>query len=383
LFVDEQKYARQKLPFLVQFWPLVIKYRKDLSLLQRVNPTIPHGGFTEYEKSDIYKYFPQKYSIPHIDILEETFPWTEILTNLLLERDIWFPCMLKANKGERGVWIYYVANQQQWEELMSLFTTKQLIWTPSTIQQYCDRPEEWCLQFYQHPQDGIRIWSLVKRNIPFVIWDGNKSVAELIYELPLSEIQQGKVINTLHQEEAELLEKIPEYNERINVVRKASIDFWTTYSDVTGQLTEQQQKKLLLLLADLLKDLPLLCAGRFDLKANTLSSLLDGEIRIIECNAWWGIPTHVYDESLCIEEKYIILDNHFGLMKEIALIHKAEGRFERSQHSVFLELIKASFTSLKKKWIISTTTSPSSQQVITLYKKLLRLIRNPHQVQAT
>jgi hypothetical protein len=380
LFVDEQKHARQKLPFLVQFWPLLIKYRKDLSLLQRVNPTIPHGGFTEYEKNDIYQHFPQKYSIPHVDILEETFPWTEVLTNLLLEKEIWFPCMLKANKWERGVWVYYIANQQQWEELMHLFTTKQLVWIPSTIQKYCDRPEERCLQFYQHPQDGIRIWSLVKRNIPFVIWDGNKSVAELIYELPLTDLQQGKVINTLQKEEASLLEKVPAVNEQVSVVRKASIDFWTTYSDVTAQLTEQQIAKLHTLMSDLLQDLPLLSAGRFDLKAHNLSSLLDGEIRIIECNAWWGIPTHVYDESLSIEEKYIILDNHFGLMKEIALIHKAEWRFERSQYSVYLDLIKASFTSLKKKWIISNSTTPSSQQVITVYKRLFWLIRNPHNI---
>lgn len=55
---EEQAKAWQELPFLVQFLPVLIKYRKDFSLLKWVNPDIPHGGLTEYDKHSIYDAFP-------------------------------------------------------------------------------------------------------------------------------------------------------------------------------------------------------------------------------------------------------------------------------------------------------------------------------------
>jgi hypothetical protein len=65
--------------------------------------------------------------------------------------------MLKANVGERGVGIHYLANKQHRDALMKKYETTLHVWVPSTLQAYCDRPEERCLQFYQHPTKGIQI----------------------------------------------------------------------------------------------------------------------------------------------------------------------------------------------------------------------------------
>lgn len=376
LLEEEQPHARQQLPFLVQFWPLVLKHRKDLSLLQRVNPTIRHWWFTEYEKHAIYKHFPEKTRLDSFDIIDAQFPGKENMRKLHQQSGCWFPCMLKADKWERGVGIYYVANQEKRNEIMDLFTD----WTyprhPSTIQTYCDRPEEWCLQFYQHPEEGMDIGSLVKRNLPFVVWDGKNSVIALIHNLPLSPIQKEKIVTALEKEEPELLEQILPVDKQLTVIRKASIDFWTTYTDYTKSLTAEQSHQLHQLLVDLLAQLPLLSVWRFDLKAKNLDWLLAWELKIIECNAGWGIPTHVYDESLSIEQKYTILEDHFARMKLIALSHKDAWRGEWNDFSGYRNVIKASYLSLKKKWIGIHQQSLSKAQTLSIYNALWQLIRD-------
>jgi hypothetical protein len=50
-------------------------------------------------------------------------------------------------------------------------------------------------------------------------------VKSLLDTLPLADAQKEKIITTLRQEEAAILESIPAPNEGIQVVRKASIDF--------------------------------------------------------------------------------------------------------------------------------------------------------------
>ena len=108
----------------------------------------------------------------------------------------------------------------------------------------------------------------MRRHIPFVIGDGKRTVAVSIDALPLSPAQRKKISSTLAHEEPEILTQIPEVGKIIHVVRKASIDFGTTYEDITPVLDRLQTEQLERLLADLLVDLPDLCVGRFDLKTN-------------------------------------------------------------------------------------------------------------------
>lgn len=372
---NDQPQARQQLPFLVQFWPLVLKHRKDFSLLQRVNPTIRHGWFTEYEKHELYAHFPKENQLLSFDILDDSFPWKEQMHAYHTQSHCWFPCMLKADVGERGVGIYYIAHQEKRDELMDSFAHWTATRNPSTVQTYCDRPEERCLQFYQHPKDGIAIWSLVKRNLPFVVWDWIKSVITLIHGLSLSQTQKEKIVTALEKEEPHLLEYVPHNNEHITVIRKASIDFGTTYTDYTSSLTPKQLSDLHELLHRLLKKLPLLSVWRFDLKAKSLESLLRWEVKIIECNAWWWIPTHVYDESLSITQKYHILEDHFARMKAIALVHKQQRRWAGTHFSAYRNVLKASYVSLKKKWIGIKQDSLSKAQTLSIYNELWQLLR--------
>ena len=60
--------------------------------------------------------------------------------------------MLKANTGERGVGIYYLADEQSMRRLYAQFVAGTLERQPSIIQAYSNLPEERCLQFYRDLQ---------------------------------------------------------------------------------------------------------------------------------------------------------------------------------------------------------------------------------------
>lgn len=81
-----------------------------------------------------------------------------------------FPCMLKADVGERGVGIYYLVNETALEKIDKQFLDADIQRQKSSLQSYCDRPQEWCLQFYRDDQT-IKLGSLVRRHIVAVVGD--------------------------------------------------------------------------------------------------------------------------------------------------------------------------------------------------------------------
>lgn len=89
--------------------------------------------------------------------------------------------------------------------------------------------------------------------------------------------------------------------------------------------TEQEEKQMGSVLTSILEHIPpsFISVWRFDLKADSLEELLLWNLKIIECNAWGGIPTIVYDEVLTIKDKYLLLHKHFGTMNDIAKNNKA------------------------------------------------------------
>jgi hypothetical protein len=101
--------ARQELPFLIQFLPIITRYRRELPSIQAVNPGIPHGGLTEYPKSLIYDHIPDVFRINTVDLLDDhLLPVDDVLPKI---SHLQWPLMLKANQGERGAGIYFLPDE--------------------------------------------------------------------------------------------------------------------------------------------------------------------------------------------------------------------------------------------------------------------------------
>lgn len=93
---DRHHKARQEIPFLAQFAPLIAKYRLQTTIMQAVNPHVPHGGLTEYPKSLVYDLIPDEFRIRTIDVLDERLPGLDDVLSRVdgLSR----PLMLKADQ---------------------------------------------------------------------------------------------------------------------------------------------------------------------------------------------------------------------------------------------------------------------------------------------
>ncbi len=372
---EKQSAARQELPYLVQFGPVLLKYGKRIPDIKRVNPGIRYGGLTEYDKSKIYDLLPVQYQLQTSNLLQDDIPSFSQIEDLIVQSNLQFPLMMKANKGERGTGIYYIpdkdALKQHWKNLL-----KEKHREPSSLQDYCDYQHEYCLQFYrQHGK--IEAGSLTLRDIPYVLWNGQDTIQSLIEQLPIHDAHKQAIIQKISITENTTLHRVPADTEQVQIVRTASIDFGTKYKHI--QLSPEQTTMINHLLNQILVNInqQMLNVGRFDLKANSLEELIGWNVKVIELNAGGGIPTHVYDESLSVQQKYGELYAHFDRMVAIAKANKFKAWYsifgEITSRSEFFSI---SQKSIKKKGIeFFNRKNKKAQQIKTIYRTIIKTLQ--------
>ncbi len=136
---EEQPSARQKLPYFVQFWPILLKYNWKLPDIRLANLGVEYGGITEYDKNIIHDKLPVEYFLNNIELLWETPPSYNDLIDLLDLRKFEFPLMHKPNKWERGAQMYYLPTLESLQTHWKKVSSKEIERQPSSIQQYCAR----------------------------------------------------------------------------------------------------------------------------------------------------------------------------------------------------------------------------------------------------
>lgn len=373
---DRHPQARQELPFIVQFLPIVAQYGGKMPVIRDVNPGIPHGWLTEYPKSLIYDSIPDDFRIRTVDFLVEDLPAVDDVLASISDNNIQRPVMLKADKGERGAGIYYINDEDALREHRCSVESGNILRFPSSIQEFVTMKQEYCLQFYHYVDDNGEEqreygW-LTLRDIPHVTGDGKHTVRELISQLGIDTQHKHNITTKMTLNESSALDRVPVSGEAVTVVRTASLDYGTKY--VPQDLTHDQEQQAIALSKALLEniDTDVLCVWRFDLKAESLEWLLDGACKVIELNAGGWIPTHVYDETLSIEEKYVILREHFDHMVRIAWYNKTDG-WPLRHVSGYTWVLSASLRSLKKKWI--TSSSSQSKHIKSIIRHITTLLR--------
>lgn len=251
---QEKDMTWEKLPWQVQFLPIMLKYWRHIGKIKNTNPHVPLGGAVGYDKHKAHKAI-KEYMPKEVDFFEEVNP--EVLQKKINEEGIVFPFFYKTHAGERGAGVTYIQNEKDLKQRMEQG------FEPFCIQAASKYPLEFGLSFFRsNPNEKFTIIDLTKKN-------GNAVIA--------------------------------------------SISFGTTFTnqnkEITSQMTEMVEKILE-------KDKNVL-VGRFDVRAESLEVLKEGktdEIEILEMNYCMGQPLGVYDAQLSVSQKYTYLSSYYNVL---------------------------------------------------------------------
>jgi len=342
----------------VQFLPFMIKYAHRVSDLCFLNTVVPYGGLTEYQKSAIHQKIDQQYFPRSVYITDEQ---REVLSDAFVE-ELWFeyPLYFKLETGERGQWVTFCPTPQALRKTIEQHNCA------FSLQEKCIYENEYCVQFYRIGEK-FKISSITRRDIPEVTGDWIQSIHELIssqlsHDTTKTERIIRNIIATLQNENPDLLEEVLPSWVKKKVVAKASIDNGTVYKKIWSHLPTQLQSTTTSAEITQLEDsintiLHPLLEGldywRLDVTATDQQGLLAGDIQLIEVNAWWAIPTHVYDPELHLEQIMNELNDHFTRVADKALMVKNASTPEHRQAILDnkSEFYKAAKLSFNKKWI--------------------------------
>lgn len=305
--------AWQNIPYLLQFYPSIIQLWQHRNYLPYVNPEMKRSGLTGYSKNTMHHWFDKKRMLSYKKIDPNEMGNFESIKSIA--ESFGYPCVVKPDEWERSSWVQIIENVNELKIRYTILSTK---WNKYSswylIQEYCWYPQEYWLQFYR-----TTWWytiQLAQKNIPYITWDWTSTLADRIE----NSHYKAKYKELFYNENKNHLSKIISHWSSYILTKKVTIAHWTTFSWI--QLTQAQEKHMSWFLRKIFKQKPDLYVWRFDIKAESLESLLAWQFKIIECNGVWWIPLHVYDEQRTIVQKYEILRKHYDTVIQIAQENK-------------------------------------------------------------
>lgn len=96
---------------------------------------------------------------------------------------------------------------------------------------------------------------------------------------------------------------------------------WSIFYDVSHIITPQLEK----IIDDVTKKVPNFHFGRYDIKAQSVEELNNGNFKIIELNGMGSLPTHIYDPKHTVRNAYKTLFHHRKLTYRISKENKKRG----------------------------------------------------------
>ena len=312
---EEQKrnpdFTWENFPWQIQFLPVYVRFLFDMGKANAVNPgTGVISDMIGASKSRINTYIPKQYR-PKSVLVEAENISKEGLIKMVTSRQMQFPLYCKPDRGERAAEVRCVHREEELTNYLDRnvgdFIVEEMI--PFT--------REFCIGLRRKPGQEFRIFSFAERKTPVVVGDGKRTTLELIKALSLTSDQREKLISSHSQR---YLDAVLPKDKSEQVVKAASISLGTQLVDLNARVSRKLEKTC----GSLLDDFSGFNVGRFDLKADSIADIENGNFKVIELNGLGGAPMHVYTD-LSLQQKYQILEDHFSAALEIADIEISNG----------------------------------------------------------
>ncbi len=308
-----------------EYWPYWVFYLPVLPLylwygirsrsfvfFSAANPVMELGGFAAYSKFHSLKYLSNKYA-PSTFLLKSATK-TEDVVRLMKEQGMTFPVILKPDKGERGLHVTKVNNEEQLQQYLSLDVGDIL------LQEFIPFDLELGVMYHRIPGESSgHITSIVRKGFLQVVGDGEKRLEELV----LSQERAMRQYARLKEELSAKFNMVPKKGEKVLLEPIGNHCRGTIFYDANYMI----QPVLTPIFDAISKQIPGFYFGRFDLRVSSLKDFYEGKnIRVMEINGANSEPAHIYDPSMSLFQAYRDLYKHWGYLYKVSKASHRQGQ---------------------------------------------------------
>ncbi len=305
-----------------------LKFRK-LTYFTTVNPGLKTGGMCGPSKFASFKLFPPEL-IPTTILLNKELYSEQQIKEMLNEKSLEFPLVVKPDEGERGFLVSKVDNLRELVEAIGNKTLK----INFLIQDFIDEPLELGVFLIRQNQEW-RVSSITSKDFLSISGDGVKTIKELIAENKRAK----KYFNPFKMKFD--LKKVLKLNERVLLEPIGNHCRGTKFINDCDKITKETHA----VFNNILKNVKGINYCRLDLKSSSWQALYKGDFKIMEINGAAAEPGHIYDPCVSLTKAYKDLFFHWSEMACVAKEQISKG--EKAEK--FFDTVRFIRTHMKRK----------------------------------
>lgn len=312
------------IPTIMIWWWNALKSR-DLFFVTLTNPGITSGGFFGASKSSIISTLPDRFKPKSIVIPKDTSP--DLLSDILKESQITFPVIAKPEVGERGWLISKINSPEELKAYLNLHTIDFI------IQEYVDLPLELGVFVYMMPDgSGATVSSICEKHFLQIKGDGGSTLGQLIVQQDRAVLQYEKLRNQFGHRWNEILPS----GETLILEPIGNHCRGTMFLNRNDQIDNAIKKQMIALL----KTMPGVYYGRFDLRTSSWEALRAGEETcVLEFNGTNSDVSHIFQPGYSLWSAYRDIAFHWDIMHKIALKNRRLGHKSLSYREIIPALV--------------------------------------------
>lgn len=298
---------------------------RDFFFFTLTNPGIETGGFFGESKSAILDNIPAEFK-PKTVLIRHADKNVDV-ASFFTKSGLSFPLIAKPEIGERGWLISKIHNL---EELIEYLKNHDI---DIILQTYVDLPVELSIMVYSMPdRSESAVTSICEKHFLQVKGDGQSSIGQLIMAQDRAVLQFEKLRNNFGHRWNEILTN----GEILILEHVGNHCRGTMFLDRNDQIDEAITGHMV----SLLRTLPEVYYGRFDMRVASWESLREGkEIKVLEFNGTSSDPAHIYQPGYSLFRAYRDIAYHWGVMYRISRQNKQGGHTPASFKKIISALI--------------------------------------------
>ncbi len=237
------------------------------------------------------------------------------------------PFVLKPDTGQRGAGFKKMESLEEAERYLAHVPA------PVLVQRYVTAPKEVGVFYFRFPHEARgHIFGITRKEFPFVIGDGVRTLRELISADSRAQLIASTYLQRFEGETDEVLER----GEQVKLVEAGNHCQGCVFRDGVDLNTEELRERI----DEISQRLPGFYVGRYDVRYSSDDELRAGRgFKIVELNGAASEATNIYDESNSLWSAYKTLYRQWELVYRIGAANRRRGHCPATPLSVFQDWV--------------------------------------------